>query len=130
MRQSSTPLFDVPIKLENPEEPVGTHVFTLLEPENEGASFRWNVVSMTEKFSSTSASSNKKPKAPVQAIGGTVRPDTLTDGTSAALDRIEIPQDVVERISQLLTPGSSVIVSDYELSAEMGNDTDFIVVMP
>jgi hypothetical protein len=129
VRQSSTPLFDVPIKLENPEEPVGTHVFTLLEPENEGASFRWNV-SMTEKFSSTSASSNKKPKAPVQAIGGTVRPDTLPDGTSAALDRIEIPQDVVERISQLLTPGSSVIVSDYELSAEMGNDTDFIVVMP
>jgi hypothetical protein len=33
-------------------------------------------------------------------------------------------------VSQLLTPGSSVIVSDYELSAEMGNDTDFIVVMP
>ena len=92
MRQSSTPLFDVPIKLENPEEPVGTHVFTLLEPQNEGASFRWNVVSMTEKFSGTSASSNKKPKAPVQAIGGTVRPDTLPGGTSAALDRIEIPQ--------------------------------------
>ena len=130
VRQSSTPLFDVPIKLENPEEPVGTHVFTLLEPQNEGASFRWNVVSMTEKFFSTSASSNKKPKAPVQAIGGTVRPDTVPDGTSAALDRIEIPQDVVERISQLLTPGSSLIVSDYELSAETGNDTDFIVVMP
>jgi hypothetical protein len=54
----------------------------------------------------------------------------LPDGTSAALDRIEIPQDVVERISQLLTPGSSLIVSDYELSAETGNDTDFIVVMP
>ena len=130
VRQGSTPLFDVPIKLENPEEPLGTHVFTLLEPQNEGASFRWNVVSMTEKFSSTSASSNKKPKAPVQAIGGTVQPDPLPDGTSAALDRIEIPQDVVERISQLLTPGSSLIVSDYELSAETGNDTDFIVVMP
>ena len=130
MRQGSTPLFDVPIKLESPEEPLGTHVFTLLEPQNEGTSFRWNVVSMTEKFSSTSASLNNKRKAPVQAIGGTVRPDTLPDGTSAALDRIEIPQDVVERISELLTPGSSLIVSDYELSAETGNDTDFIVVMP
>jgi hypothetical protein len=43
VRQSSTSLFDVPIKLENPEEPVGTHVFTLLEPENEGASFRWAI---------------------------------------------------------------------------------------
>jgi L,D-transpeptidase catalytic domain len=130
VRQSSAPLFDVPVKLENPEEPVGTHVFTLFDPQNEGASFRWNVVSMTEKFSSTSASSNKKPNAPVQAIGGTVRPDTLPDSASAALDRIEIPQDVVERISQLLTPGSSFILSDYELSTETGNDTDFIVVMP
>ena len=66
----------------------------------------------------------------MQAIGGTVRPDTVPDGTSAALDRIEIPQDVAERISQLLTPGSSLILSDYELSTETGNDTDFIVVMP
>ena len=92
------PLFDVPIKLENPDEPVGTHVFTLLKPESEGTSFRWNVVSMTEKFSSTSASSNKKPKAPVQAIGGAVRPDPLPDGASVALDRVEIPQDEVGRI--------------------------------
>ena len=52
------------------------------------------------------------------------------DNANAALDRIEIPQDVVGRISQLLTPGSSLIVSDYGLSRETGDDTDFIVVMP
>ena len=33
-------------------------------------------------------------------------------------------------VSQLLTPGSSLILSDYELSTETGDDTDFIVVMP
>ena len=32
VRQGYTPLFDVPIKIENPDEPLGTHVFTLLEP--------------------------------------------------------------------------------------------------
>ena len=31
VRQGFTPLFDVPIKIENPDEPLGTHVFTLLE---------------------------------------------------------------------------------------------------
>jgi hypothetical protein len=36
--------------------------------------------------------------------------------------------DVVERISELLTPGSSLIVSDYGISEETGKDTDFIVV--
>jgi hypothetical protein len=50
------------------------------------------------------------------------------DKANAALDRIEIPQDVVERISELLTPGSSLIVSDYAISGETGKDTDFIVV--
>jgi hypothetical protein len=29
-----TPLFDVPIKIENRDEPLGTHVFTLLEMQN------------------------------------------------------------------------------------------------
>ena len=47
---------------------------------------------------------------------------------NAALDRVEISQDVVERISKLLTPGSSLIISDYGISDETGKDTDFIVV--
>jgi lipoprotein-anchoring transpeptidase ErfK/SrfK len=130
VRQGFTPLFDVPIKIENPNEPLGTHVFTLMELQSEGTSFRWNVVSLPENFSSTSPNLNKKPKASVQASGGTVRADTLPDDGTVALDRIEIPQDGVARISQLLTPGSSLIVSDYGLSSETGSDTDFIVVIP
>jgi hypothetical protein len=39
-----------------------------------------------------------------------------------------MPQDVVERISELLTPASSLIISDYGISHETGKDTDFIVV--
>jgi hypothetical protein len=81
---------------------------------------------MPEKFSSTSGS--LQPKASVQATG--VRPDRLSGDATVALDRVEIPQDQVGRVSQLLTPGSSLILSDYELSTETGDDTDFIVVMP
>jgi len=47
---------------------------------------------------------------------------------NTALDRIEIPQDVVDRVSELLTPASSVIISDYGISHETGKNTDFIVV--
>ncbi len=129
VRQRFTPLFDVPIKIENPDEPLGTHVFTLLDMQNDGASLRWNVVSMPETFSSASTSPNKDLNAPVQGTRGTIRPDPSPDDASAALDRIEIPPDVVGRISQLLTPGSSFIVSDYGLSRETGDDTDFIIVM-
>jgi hypothetical protein len=59
----------------------------------------------------------------------TTPPVWSPDKANAALDRIEIPQDAVERISELLTPGSSLIVSDYGISEETGKDTDFIVVM-
>jgi L,D-transpeptidase catalytic domain len=130
VRQRSTPLFDTPIRIENPDEPLGTHVFTLLEPQDEGAAFRWNAVSMPETLASTSTSSNQKLNAPTQVGGGVTRSGSSRDNANAALDRIEIPQDVVGRISQLLTPGSSLIVSDYGLSRETGDDTDFIVVLP
>ena len=130
VRQRFTALFDAPIKIENPDEPLGTHVFTLLESQDEGASFRWNAVSMPSTSYGSATGSSKKPDAPVQGIGGTVRTDPPRDDANASLDRIEIPQDIVGRISQLLTPNSSVIVSDYGLSRETGNGTDFIVVMP
>ena len=127
VRQGFTPLFDVPIKIENPDEPLGTHVFTVLGLQNGGASFRWNVVSMSEKFSGNSGYLSKQP--PMQATG--VRSgDDLSGVAIAALDRVKIPQDQVDRVSQLVTPGSSLILSDYELSTETGDDTDFIVVMP
>jgi lipoprotein-anchoring transpeptidase ErfK/SrfK len=123
VRQGFTPLFDVPIKIENPDEPLGTHVFTVLGLQNGGGSFRWNVVTMPD--TSTSGTLSKQP---VQATG--VRSDSLSGGATAALGRVEIPQDQLDQVSQLLTPGSSLILSDYELSTETGDDTDFIVVMP
>ena len=47
----------------------------------------------------------------------------------AALDRIAIPQDAIERISDVVLPGSSLIVSDEGASIETGKDTDFVVLM-
>jgi hypothetical protein len=123
VRQGFTPLFDVPIKIENPDEPLGTHVFTVLGLQNGGRSFRWNVVTMPDTNTSGTLS-----KQPAQATG--VRSDSLSGGATAALGRVEIPQDQLDQVSQLLTPGSSLILSDYELSTETGDDTDFIVVMP
>ena len=51
VRQGFTPLFDVPVKIQNPEQPLGTHVFTAIDYQNAGASIRWTVVSLSEEFS-------------------------------------------------------------------------------
>ena len=47
----------------------------------------------------------------------------------AALDRIAIPQEALERISEVVLPGSSLIISDEGASIETGKDTDFVVLM-
>jgi hypothetical protein len=52
----------------------------------------------------------------------------LSDNANTALDRIEIPEDAIQQISELLTPGSSFIISDYGISSETGPYTDFIVL--
>ena len=49
---------------------------------------------------------------------------------AAALDRITIPEEALERISALITAGASLIISDQGLGPETGIGTDFIVVNP
>ena len=125
VRQGFSPLFDVPVKIENPEEPLGTHVFTAMELQNEGAAIRWTVVSIPEEFPRISEGATKERKAPAKQTTLSI---PLPDKANAALDRIEIPQETIERISQLLTPASSLIISDDGFSHETRKDTDFIVV--
>ena len=53
-----------------------------------------------------------------------------TDASAAvaALDRVTIPQEVIDRFSQSVWVGSSLIISDEDLNKETGPATDFIVV--
>lgn len=124
VRQGFTPLFDVPVKIENPEEPLGTQVFTAMEFQNEGTAIRWTVVSIPDEFPRIEGAT-KGREAPVKQTALSV---PSPDQANAVLSRIEIPQDTVERISKLLTPASSLIISDNGFSHETGKDTDFIVV--
>jgi hypothetical protein len=127
VRRGGTPLFDVPVRIKDPEEPLGTHVFTVMASENERSRLRWTVVSMSEKSSHTPWPPKWRP--PGKHTAEVIPATSSADKANAALDRIEISQDMVERISQILTPGSSLIVSDHGLSKETRNDMDFIVEM-
>ena len=126
VRQGYVPVFEGPITIQDPEKPVGTYVFTAFGNANERV--RWGVVSMY-------ADGNSKVAAePVAARKGEARRSieaTPADivGAKAALDRIAIPQEAIQRISDVVLPGSSLIVSDEGLSIETGKDTDFVIVM-
>jgi lipoprotein-anchoring transpeptidase ErfK/SrfK len=56
---------------------------------------------------------------------------TIDNGDNAkdALDRITIPQEVLDRIAPTASPRSSIIVSDEPLSAETNYRTEFVAVL-
>jgi len=56
---------------------------------------------------------------------------TIDDGDDAkdALDRIDIPQDVLDRIAPTALPRSSLIISDEPLNFETNYRTEFVVVL-
>jgi hypothetical protein len=126
VRQGFVPMFDAPVKIQDAAEPMGTHVFTAMEFQNDGAAMRWTVVSVPEGSSHGQRTPEKSRKGRAKEAIKTVSP--TPGNANAAFNRIEIPQDVVERIAELLTPGSSLIISDYGISGETGTDTDFIVL--
>ena len=124
VRRGTTPLFNMPATISEPESPIGTHVFTAMGLKDDGKAMRWMVVSVPSTTAITSA-------APASDIAATRprRPNRLRRlrAASEALDRITLPPEAIERISALLLPGSSLIVSDNALSDETDADTDFIV---
>jgi lipoprotein-anchoring transpeptidase ErfK/SrfK len=127
VRQNMEALFDAPVTVARPSEPIGTHVYTAMGTKADG-SVRWTVVSIPSAYKPEPkvADAGRKPRneKPVRAVEPAPAP---VPSASAALDRIVMPQDTVERIASLITPGASLIVSDNKLSGETGATTDFIV---
>jgi hypothetical protein len=89
---------EAPVTIRNPEQRIGTHVFTAMAKNDAG--LRWSVV-------------------------------TVENGDDAkdALDRITIPQEVLDRIAPTALPRSSIVVSDEPLSAETNYRTEFVAVL-
>jgi hypothetical protein len=54
---------------------------------------------------------------------------TAALGAKAALDRIAIPQDTFDQIAGIVSPRSSLIISDEALSSETGRGTEFVILM-
>ena len=89
---------EVPVRIGNPERPIGTHVFTAVARNESG--LRWTAVTIDNG-----------------------------DNAKSALDRITIPQEVLDRIAPTALPRSSIVVSDEPLSKETNYRTEFVTVL-
>jgi lipoprotein-anchoring transpeptidase ErfK/SrfK len=122
VRKGFEPVFDVPVTFDRPDQPLGTHVFTALAFNDDNTTLRWNVMSMPGGGSAPVKKSEKGKKVDVAVT--TMPASNATD----ALNRVTIPQDAIDRISRLMSPGASLIISDKGISGETGKGTDFIVL--
>jgi L,D-transpeptidase catalytic domain len=128
VRRAFEPIMEIPVTIQDADRPIGTHVFTAMERTKGDTNLRWSVVSLNDGY----------PHGGVVEPHGRARGSRARDAepmrtdpgsAKAALDRIVIPQDELDRIAAMASPRSSLIVSDEALSAETGKGTDFVVLL-
>jgi hypothetical protein len=125
VRRAFAPLLETSVTILEPERPIGTHVFTAMERTNGDTAMRWSVVSLDGGRPHRDV---VEPQARASE-GQQVEPIAKEPSDAkTALDRIVIPQDV-QRIAEMASPRSSLIISDEELSSETGKGTDFVVLL-
>ncbi len=123
VRKGFQPVFEAAVTIDQPDAPIGTHVFTALELKEDGATMRWTAVSLPDRSGEKQAAVARKPGTPPP-----VAVSAPVVSSAEALERITIPDDARERIAALMSPGASFVISDQGLGWETGLETDFVVV--
>src|SRR5262249_40078240 len=113
VRKGFAPVFDVPVTIARPESPLGTHVFTAGWPMNEGRDVRWLAVTLgyDRAAAATASAKRKGGRAARDARPAPLTAEALRKAAADALDRIELPQEALEHIVPLITPGASLLIS-------------------
>jgi peptidoglycan hydrolase-like protein with peptidoglycan-binding domain len=119
VRQKFKPLIEEPITIRNPEIALGTHFLIAREVDSDKGKAEWYGVSMD----------NQLPQGTLKRLGITTEADaSAPDALTKTLDRLDIPEDMRNRISGMMGEGASLSISDTGLGPETGDGTDFITV--
>src|SRR5262245_46168700 len=100
VHQGLVPLLTIPVVIEDPDRPLGTHVFTAVGSTEDGSGIGWKL--MTDPAKPSAPVDNKNPvQAPLRA--------------TEALNRIRWPNEAGDRLIDYLIPDASLLISDDEL---------------
>jgi hypothetical protein len=123
VRQGMVPMFDMPISIDEPDKPLGLHVFTAMGAGQDGTGMRWNLMTIPTDGNPYPEYRRRGREQPA-ALPQLKAPSRAAE----ALDRIQFPQEAIDRIGELLIPGSSLVIADDGLGRETGRATEFIVL--
>lgn len=119
VRRDFEPLFETPVVIGEPETALGTHFLQFQEVDAMTGKGQWYATALDNALSS----------ATKKRLGITLDADPdAFNATLSTLQRITVPEDVRERIEELLVAGSSLTITDTGTAAETGKGTDFITV--
>lgn len=118
LRQDGKQIYAGPVELEHPEAPLGTHLYTLLDFDEEETGV-WTAMTVQGKgrLPLMTRRAWQKQLAEIEAVTA-----------KQAIGRIKFPEHVRAAIEDRLTPGSSLIIADRGSERETGLATDFVVL--
>ncbi|TCM57526.1 putative peptidoglycan binding protein [Rhizobium sp. PP-F2F-G48] len=119
VRRAFTPLFEAPVTIAAPEIALGAHFYQFQDIDAATGKGSWFSLSLD----------NVIPKGMKSRLGITTDDDAFAyNAATRVLDRIQMTDDLREKVEDLLAPGSSLTVSDMGLGPETGRGTDFVTI--
>jgi hypothetical protein len=100
--------FETPINVNDPDKPLGTHLFSLIGPSADGYSYKWTAF----------------------GLGGHPEDGVTVDlWSSSVLGRIEyLDAPGIRRIAHILHSGTTMVITDLAASPETRSAPDFTVI--
>ncbi len=101
------------------DRPLGTHVFTAQVDKNDANILHWSVISLPVPARNAERRDEDERASYRRKMAGAaeMKPMPEPDSPSEALDRLTIPADTMARITEALSTGASIIVSDQGIAA-------------
>ncbi|MEO4044451.1 L,D-transpeptidase family protein [Hoeflea sp. CAU 1731] len=120
VRRNFKSVFDAPVDISEPEKPLGAHFLSALAETPGEDRIYWQSLSLPDQ-----------PQASIlsEIVFSEDGRTAVSSDIAEALDRIEMPPAIRERINGMIVAGSSLAISDEGLSRETTDrGTDFILV--
>ena len=128
IRRNFQPVYEGDIDIQDPELPLGTHLYTADGFTGDKSQLTWNVVTFPSNDGKPAGKSRRVRFSDIERAdlaAGVQR--TWVTPPGAALERIAFEPDVLEEIAEIARPGLSLMITDSAPSQETGKGTEFVV---
>lgn len=120
IRQNFNEIYRAAVTIENPGLSLGTHFMLARDTDPKTRMVRWYAMSLD----------NRIPESAKKRLGIETNTDiTIPDAAVTAFDRIKIPDNVRDKVEDMLADGSALTITDVENKTETGQGTNFVTIL-